>query len=438
MSVKKKSIEYAAVAIVVSLAIIAASIFYMGFPVPSGQSSNSSNSSNSIQGGKSAALSIRLTDPPQVPSLTTSLNLTYSSLSLLVGEPTGTGGKLNTTSATITPIGGSATIDLLKLQNTSQTIAVASLPNDSILYSVTFTVTSIKIDVNNTISTVALATGGSTFEVTISQPSGCRSGDYALLQLNPVVVNTPSGYQLIPSSVGVMGHGASSDEVGEWHPLGGGEFHNVGNAHGNVSASIVTLSVNANVTTLTVLVNNSASFPVNLMALGIHGNFTVIGSVCQGFGRSMPYGQMGGTGNQHDTTTTGHGPDHPETCIIPLHMDELVFVPVPPSSTATTTTQTSTSCATGQMNLVNGLGVMEGFGPRSLTIKAGQCIELTFVGKLTFGNSNFILVPSTSAGQVYVLHVIATNGANQLVSCSLPLGASSCKALQPQQDSQDW
>ena len=433
MSVRKTTLQYAAVAIIVSLGIIAASFLYIGMPMTTGTNTSSSS-------GQLAPLAIRLTDPPQVPSLTTSLNLTYSSIGLLVGEPTGTQGQLNTTPVTVTPSGGSATIDLLKLQNVSQTVAITNLPNGSVLYSVTFTVTSIKIDVNNTVSSVSLATGGTSFEVTIAHPSAFSSGDFALLQLNPVVVNTPSGYQLIPSSVGVMGHGAGSDEVGQEHKLSSSDNGALNNAKGNVSASITALSVSGNVTTFTVLVNNSASIPVELTGIGLHGNFTVIGSMCASFGdQSNQQSGEGDSHNQNFSADQAYSSDH---CEIPMHMSEVVFVPASASATTTTTTTTastttaSSSCATAQLAMVNGMEDVP--VSHHLTINPGQCVEFSFVGELTFGNANSVLVPSTTSGQVYVLHVIASSGTNQLVSCTLPLGAASCTVQNQPQDSQDW
>jgi hypothetical protein len=88
------------------------------------------------------------------------------------------------------------------------------------------------------------------------------------------------------------------------------------------------------------------------------------------------------------------------------------------------------------MGLVNRANVDSDF--RGLTLKAGQCVVLTFTGKLSFGNSNFVLIPSTSSGQVYVLHIVGSIGANQLVGCTLPLGKNSCQPMQPQRDSWDW
>jgi hypothetical protein len=199
--------------------------------------------------------------------------------------------------------------------------------------------------------------------------------------------------------------------------------------------------VNANVTTFTVLVNNSATVPVNLNAIGLHGNFTVLGSLCLTFGGWTPYQSPPGSGPGHDPSNH----KGPAFCIIPMHFDELVFVPTMPSSTSASTTTTSTTtttsatkgtCSTGQLSLVNGQDVGSFF--RGLTLNAGQCVYLTFSGKISFGNSNFVLVPSTSSGQVYVLQVVGSAGSNQLVACTLPLGAGSCKPLQPQPDSHDW
>jgi hypothetical protein len=433
MSVKKTTLQYAAVAIIISVAIVAASFLYIGVPI-------STSTSNGSQGGQLAPLAIRLTDPPQVPSLTTSLNLTYTSLVLLVGEPTTTQGELSTTTVTVTPTGGSATIDLLKLQNVSQTIAMANVPNGTVLYSVTFNVKNITIDVNNTVSVVSLAAAGTSFEVTIAHPSAFSSGDFALLQLNPVVVNTPSGYQLIPSSVGVMAHGNGPDQVGEDHQLTNDEDNQLGSARGNVSSRIVALSVSGNVTTFTVLVNNSASIPVSLAGIGLHGNFTVLGSICTSLGDQSPPQQSGDGESESNHTSHGDNAPSPDRCAIPTHMSEVVFVPISSSVTTTTTTTTSktssSSCTTGRMALVSGEGDDSGY--HNLTIGPGQCVQLTFVGTMSFGNANFVLVPSAAAGQVYVLHVIASNGANQLVSCTLPLGAASCSVQNQQDDSQDW
>ncbi len=429
MSVRRKSIEYAAAALIISMTIIGASL-YIGIPAPSFLSTTSG-----AQGGQSASLAIRLTDPPEVPTGTSSLNLTYSSLSLLVGEPTGSAGQFDAKSVTVTPSGGSATLDLLRLQNVSQTIATASLPSGSVLYSVTFAVSGIKIDVNGKVSSVSLATGGSSFTVTMANPRGFTSGDFALLQLSPVVVYNGSSYQLIPSSVGVMRNGGGGDEnVGDKHQLTSEDFQGIRHARGNITASITALSVSGNVTTVTVSVSNIGQTPVELNGVGLHGNFTVVGNICisgenvLGGDNGMGYQPMVIAHPDSTTTTTSTILGAPQLCEIPIHIGQVVFIPVASSSSSTTTSTstTSTSCTAGQMALVNG---EEHVDHEGLTLNAGQCVQLTFVGQISFGHAPFDLIPSTSSGQVYILHIIASNGANDAFSCVLPLGVNSCNEL---------
>jgi len=224
--------------------------------------------------------------------------------------------------------------------------------------------------------------------------------------------------------VGVMGHELvlGEDILWSWHPISTGDNYNLQVAHGNVSASLVSLSVSGNTTSLTILVNNSASFPIDINALAVHGNFTVLGDICQtagwrtgnanGFGGQKP-------GDQHSPPIN--------FCQVPAHIDEVVFVPVAPAA-GSTSTSTSSGCSTGTLSLVNGLG--DEYHGR-VTLGSNQCMELTFVGELTFGQSPFILVPSTAAGQTYSVTVIGSNGANQQINCLLPLGPGSCKVAFP-------
>jgi hypothetical protein len=437
MSVGRKVVTYSAAAVLLSTAIIAASFIYIGIP-------NAIQNTSSVQGPQST-LVIQLTDPPHVPSLTSSLNLTYSSLGLLVGEPSGTEGQLTPSTVSVTPAGGSATLDLLRLQNISQTIATASLPNGSVIYSVTFEVTGITIDVNGTVSPVSLASGGSSFTVVMTSPSSLKGTNVALLQLNPVVVDTPSGYQLIPSAVGVIrpSHGGGEDHVGSQQQLTNEDEHDLQHAQGNVTADLVALTVAGNVTTVTVRVNNTGSVPIDLNGIGLHGNFSVSGNLCQVTQQTHTTSNETEFDHHTNTTTTTTSTNTTEEfqsqyhCEIPDHTDQVVFVPVTQGTSNTTTTTTTTatvsqSCADGQMALVNGQSE-DGHG-MGLTLSPGQCVELTFTGQLSFGDSGFVLVPSTASGQIFGVHIIASNGANEQLVCSLPLGTGSCKVQQPQSD----
>jgi hypothetical protein len=100
------------------------------------------------------------------------------------------------------------------------------------------------------------------------------------------------------------------------------------------------------------------------------------------------------------------------------HWNILAFVPVIPAGTSTTTT-TSTStatCGTGQLSLLS-----RSFGDRfdGLSLSPGQCVDLTYKGTITFGDTGITIVPTTTAGTVYHVYIMATNGANLGLMCTL-------------------
>lgn len=413
MSVRRQTMKYTAAAVAIAAIIIVSSTFYLNPSVLSGQ-----------QGGSSASLVIQLTDPPTVPTGTKSLNLSYSSIDILVGEPA-SGGQQTTKTVTVSSPG---TLDLLKLQNISQTIALASLPNGTVVYSFAFAVTGISIDVNGTKSPVTFATGGSTLTVTLAEPSAIQGTYLALLRLSPVIVNTPSGYQMIPSAVGIVrseGQGEHSQEhVGSQQALTSQDEDQLDHAQGNLSASLTAISVSGNITTITVQVQNMGNSSVVLNAIGIHGNFTAVGLSCGSSGsdseqRTQTQTQME-TETHVSTTTTTSNTFHDIGCEME-HPDQVVFVPV-------NSTVTGSSCVPLKMALVNG-DQSGGEGDHGLTLAKGQCVTLTFSGTISFGEAQLVLVPSTSSGQVYGVHVIASGSANFELSCQLPLTSTSCGVM---------
>ena len=406
MSVRRQALRYTTAALAVAAAIILSSAFYLNPSVGTG-----------VGGGTSAKLVIQLTDPPTVPKGTSSLNLTYSSIAVLVGEPA-SGGQQTTKTVTVT---SPATLDLLRLQNISQTIALASLPNGTVIYSFAFTVTGISIDVNGTKSSASLATGGSTLTVTLAKPSAIQGSNIALLRLSPVIVNTPSGYQMVPSAVGIVrseGQGEQNQEqVGSQQMLSSQDENQLHQVQGNLTATLTALSVSGNSSTITVQVTNTGNSSVVLNAIGIHGNFSAVGNPCGSYGTSETHTQSeGGDSTTSTTTSTTFTMGQCEA----QHMNEVVFVPV-------NSTVSGTSCVAQKMSLVN--YNMGENGDHGLTLAKGQCVTLTFTGKMTFGMANFVLVPSTAAGETYAVHVIASDSANSQLSCQLPLTPSSCSTV---------
>ena len=450
---KKKILLGATFAVIVAVGLAIAAI---SFGPPTG-TTNQQTTSEVL--GTPSVLIVQLTDPPIVPAGTTSLNLTYSAINVLVSEPgvqtststttivsgsstvtstitassTNQNGQVTPQTITLTPKSGSATVDLLKLQNISQTIASSNIPNGSTIYSVSFTVSSMTIEINGVSYPVTLATGGNTLLVTLVNPTALSGTNAVLLDLNPTIISTPSGYQMIPSSIGVIrphSEVSSQDEkIGSQHQLTNQDQNEIQHAKGQLSASLTALSVSGSTTTLTVQVSNTGSSPVRLVAIGLHGNFT---------------SQSCTTSTSSTTSANDHYHEHPQGCESP---NEVVFIPgvaagtssststtMSSSSSSITTSSTATttnSCVAGQMNLVNSGGGRsdDSADGHQLILSPGQCITLTFSGTMSFGQSSNVLVPSTTAGQNYTVHVIASNGAEMSLSCALPLSSTSCMVV---------
>jgi hypothetical protein len=200
VSARAKTIRYAAVAVILAAIMIGASMYYVS---PSTTSAQTSTSSTTTPPFGQSVLVIQLTDPPQVPVGTSSLNLTYSAVNLLVSEPA-YNGQVTISSVSVTPPGGSETVNLLSLQNVSQTTASAYLPTGSAIYTIGFAVESMAISINGTAYQVSLATGKTDLDAILVHPISLNGSAAVLLELNPVVVDTTAGYQVIPSMVGIL------------------------------------------------------------------------------------------------------------------------------------------------------------------------------------------------------------------------------------------
>ncbi|MDA4114133.1 MAG: DUF4382 domain-containing protein [Thaumarchaeota archaeon] len=481
MSLTRKTATYAGSAMIMAIVVILAANIYVGTgssptsstsqgsnstttQTPASSSSQASLQTSSPQSSSTAAPSsnslvlLQLTDPPKVPLGTTSLNLSYSTISLLVSEPA-KNGQVTTTAVSVKPAGGSATVDLLKLQNVSQTIASAALPTGSTIYSATFTVSGISIEINGSSNAVTLATGGSSFVVTLVSGTVLNGTNAVLFDLTPTVVDTPAGYQMIPTSVGIMKPQSEvcqgSENPGWTCPVTDNDQKNLTKVQGQLTASLVALTVSGNKTTFTVQVVNSGNTSVRLDQIGIQGNLTVQSNGCAttttrstastttttNTTSKSKGGDSNGRGQRDDSGDRGHGDNFGNPgCWNPGQwgQNQLLFTPVnlasTSSSTSSSTTATSSSaptsstgCTTGQMALSNRLGSYDDQSP--LALSPGKCIILTFTGTIVFGHTQLILVPSTAAGQVYYLNVVASNDAQASLSCTLPLSSTSCTSI---------
>jgi hypothetical protein len=362
--------------------------------ITSQQSSNifttfTSRGYSTSSGGTSAlslaTLSIRLTDPPTVPSGTKSLNLTYNSLQILVGV---INGSLITVKNMF--VNTSGTVNLLSIQNVSKTIAVAKIPNGSLIYSIDFSVKSVSININGTVYPVQPVLSDNTLKVVFYPPATVNGDSVALVQISPVVVKTPSGYQMIPSAVAIVRHeNVEKDEVGSIHELNQTEESQLNESKAQLTARIVDISISGNETKFTVLVNNTGKVPSTLFAISLHGNFNV--SCAQNT-------------EEHDHKE-GSKCEHPDT---------VYFRVVNATS--------SSGCSKASLKLVG----EEDSDNNGTQLNPGQCIMLSFSGVISMGESGNVILPSLAQGSELEVHVIASNGGELVTVCTMPLTSQSC------------
>ncbi len=101
--------------------------------------------------------------------------------------------------------GGESAVNLLGLDNLSQTVALGQIESGSQVLSATFLESNMEIGINGTNYPVTLATGGNALPVDITDPPQINGTENVLLlDMSPTVINSSSGYQLVPSSLGVF------------------------------------------------------------------------------------------------------------------------------------------------------------------------------------------------------------------------------------------
>lgn len=434
MSITRKTATYSAIAAVLALGVILASALIVGVAPTSSTTTASSSGTQTSQSGAGSQLLVELTDPPNVPYGTTALNLTYSSVSLLVGEPNGSG-QTSVTTVTPPPDEGSGTLDLLELNNVSQTVASADLPTGTVIYSVTFVVSSISIVINGTSHPVSLATGTSSFSVDLLAASVSQGANALLIDFNPTVVSTSGGYELIPSSVGIMRPqseiGPNDYRIGARQQLTNQDFNWFRMEQGEVSARLVSIAVSGNTTTIVVEVNNTGTTPVSLLGVDLSGNFTMSCVPVQATTTTTSASTTEATTTGSYTHTYGNGQGRGFGFMPCQAHTTVAFVPSGGSSSTVTSTTSTTStgtCGNEQMSLAS---QSSWIGANSRLLSPGECLLLTYQGTITttfggFFGPQLTLTPSTLAGQDYILMTLATNNAQSTTSCVLPLGPTTC------------
>jgi hypothetical protein len=260
------TLKYGLAAVLVSIVIIAAVLFANpAFLTPN-------------QSSVAASFVVMLTDPPIVPAGTRVLNLTYSNVSLQVVYTNGTSDWL--------PVNASGTVNLFSLVNYTQTIASTTIPLNTTVTKIQFTIVSVDAEVNGTIYPVTALSNTIVMSIANSQINQTLSG--VLVDFNPTLVQIQATdangtivyyYVLVPSATAIVVTDLSREQikVGTIVELGQNNkvklVRVVEKFSNNITIVSASLSVNGNVTSLNVTMMNQGNVAFRVFGLTVHGEF---------------------------------------------------------------------------------------------------------------------------------------------------------------------
>ncbi len=215
-------------------------------------------------------VALMLTDPAQVPSGTTALNVTFSGARLHETGATNSSGFVN--------INASGTIDLLSLLNVSQTLGIASLNKTKSYDSIILNVSSSTITINGTTYNVTLPSNK--LDVHVSNVNATSGA--VLVDLSPTIVQIISANQtmfvMVPSVkaviVGSSNVNSTAIKVGARARLNANIHSKLSLATPKVAITSASLSEEANRTDFSVTVKNSGNstaYVNHILLFGIMG-----------------------------------------------------------------------------------------------------------------------------------------------------------------------
>lgn len=221
---------------------------------------------------------VMLTDPPTVPAGTTQLNLTYTDVSLHITYTNGTAEWLS--------VGASGTVNLFSLVNMTVTIASVTIPLNSTVDGVQFTIDNVTAVVNgNTYNVTALS---NTFVVNVLNGEVNQTLSGVLVDFNPTLVQiqafdangaTVYYYVLVPSAKAIIVNDLSEDNTRVGTIVKLSENNKVKLVYveqefsSNVTITSASLSVNGNTTSLSVTLKNNGSANFTVFGLTLKGEF---------------------------------------------------------------------------------------------------------------------------------------------------------------------
>ena len=273
---RRWTFKYGLAAVIVAIAIVGASLFAnltnTTFVVPT------DSTTPTVQTFEGATFAVLLTDPPTVPAGTTQLNLTYTDFLLYVIYSNGTDEWL--------PVGAEGTVNLFSLINMTQTIASITIPLNSTVVKVQFTIADVTAVVNE--QTYNVTSLSDTFVVKVVNGAVNKTLSGVLIDFNPTLVQIQASdendmlvyyYVLVPSANGIIVENLTSAHVKVGTIIEIGENNRVRlvrvkeDFSKNLTIVSATLTVNGNATGLSVTLKNEGDVLFRIFGLTLHGEF---------------------------------------------------------------------------------------------------------------------------------------------------------------------
>ncbi len=264
---RKWTFKYSLAAVIAAIAIISVSLL-----------ANLSTNNPPPGPNPEATFAVLLTDPPTVPAGTTQLNLTYTDVSIHVTYPNGSDAWI--------PVGGSGTENLFSLINVTKTIASTTLPINSTVDKVQFTIANVTAVVNAQTYNVTSLSDTFVVKVLNGQVNQTLSG--VLIDFNPTLVQIQASdandttvyyYVLVPSANAMIVNDITHAHVKVGTIIEIGENNRVRlmtvkeDFSKNLTIVSAALTVNGNSTGLSVTLKNEGNVTFRVFGLTLHGEF---------------------------------------------------------------------------------------------------------------------------------------------------------------------
>lgn len=221
-------------------------------------------------GGTQGQVAIALTDPLQMPNGTQALVVGYSSLQAHL-KNSGASGWIESSS--------NGTVDLLSLQNISQTLGIVNVPYGASIDAVRFNVTSLTIRIGG--AEYNITPTSRTLSASLSAPASPDNSSSIVVSLSPAIVEVMGAnstyFAMVPSLRAVtlaQGSNRSSLTTGYRFELGTRARNMLTLMLQNVSIANASLYVSGDNTRFAVTVRNNGNSTALLRHISLQGNLS--------------------------------------------------------------------------------------------------------------------------------------------------------------------